>query len=88
MASPGVNAGVAGACEKFLGRYCSEPMEKMRRDWVVQTDPGKRKKLAEEVPYALCGAFVTPGVFRKNVRGMLPFAAPLLWKFSLPTDSN
>ncbi len=92
MASPAVNAGVAGVCEKsFFGWYCSEPMEKMRRDWVAQTDPGKRKRLAEEiqklayddVPYALWGEFVTPAAFRKNVRGMLPFAAPLLWNISI-----
>ena len=29
------------------------------------------------------GEFVTPAAFRKNVRGMLPFAAPLLWNLSI-----
>jgi peptide/nickel transport system substrate-binding protein len=92
MASPALNAGVAGVCEKaFFGWYCSEPMEKMRRDWVAQSDPARRKQLAEEiqkvaydeVPYALWGEFVTPAATRKNVRGMLNFAAPLLWNISL-----
>ena len=42
------------------------------------------QKLAyDEVPYALFGEFVTPAAFRKNVRGMLPFAAPLLWNISI-----
>jgi peptide/nickel transport system substrate-binding protein len=94
MASPALNAGVAGVCEKaFFGWYCSEPMEKMRREWVAQSDPARRKQLAEdiqkvaydEVPYALWGEFVTPAATRKNVRGMLSFAAPLLWNISLET---
>jgi peptide/nickel transport system substrate-binding protein len=92
MASPATNAGVAGVCDKaFFGWYCSEPMEKMRREWVAQTDPAKRKALAEEiqkfayddVPYALWGEFVTPSVYRKNVRGVLTFGAPILWNISL-----
>src|SRR5437867_2836951 len=92
MASPALNAGVAGVCDKaFFGWYCSEPMEKMRRDFVAQADPVKRKQLAEEiqkfayddVPYALWGEFVTPAAVRKNVRGMLTFPAPLLWNLSI-----
>ena len=92
MASPALNAGVAGVCDKaFFGWYCSEPMEKMRRDFVAQADPVKRKQLAEEiqkfayddVPYALWGEFVTPTAVRKNVRGMLTFPAPLLWNLSI-----
>jgi peptide/nickel transport system substrate-binding protein len=92
MMSPATNAGVAGVCDKaFFGWYCSEPMEKLRRDWVAQTDPAKRKQLAEEiqkfayddVPYVLWGEFVTPSAYRKNVRGVLTFGAPLLWNLSL-----
>ena len=92
MASPALNAGVAGVCDKaFFGWYCSEQMEKMRRDFVAQADPVKRKQLAEEiqkfayddVPYALWGEFVTPAAVRKNVRGMLTFPAPLLWNLSI-----
>ena len=37
----------------------------------------------DDVPYALWGEFVTPAATRKNVRGMLTFAAPLLWNVSL-----
>ena len=92
MMSPATNAGVAGVCDKaFFGWYCSEPMEKLRREWVAQTDPAKRKQLAEDiqkfayedVPYVLWGEFVTPSAYRKNVRGMLTFGAPLLWNLSL-----
>jgi peptide/nickel transport system substrate-binding protein len=92
MASPALNPGVAGVCDKaFFGWYCSEQMEKLRRDWVGLTNPAKRKQLAEEiqkfayddVPYALWGEFVTPAAYRKSVRGLLQFAAPLLWNISL-----
>lgn len=92
MASPALNAGVAGVCDKaFFGWYCSEQMERMRRDWVAQTDPARRKELAEaiqkfaydDVPYVLWGEFVTPAAYRKNVRGVLTFPAPLLWNISL-----
>jgi peptide/nickel transport system substrate-binding protein len=92
LASPALNPGVAGVCDKaFFGWYCSETMEKMRADWVAQPDPAKRKQLAEdiqrlaydEVPYVPWGEFVTPAALRKNVHGMLPFPAPLLWNISI-----
>ena len=66
-------------------------MEKLRRDFVAQTDAARRKQLAEdiqklaydEVPYVPWGEFVTPAAVRKNVRGMLTFPAPLLWNVSI-----
>src|SRR5207245_11359066 len=90
--SPALSAELARVRENaFLGVYGGEPMEKLRRDWVAQTDPARRRQLAEaiqkfaydDVPYALWGEFVTPAATRKNVRGMLAFAAPLLWNISL-----
>ena len=92
MASPALNAGVAGVGEKaFFGWYGSESMEKMRRDWVAQADASKRKQLTDEiqklaydeVPYVPWGEFVTPAAVRKNVTGMLSFPAPLLWNVSI-----
>jgi peptide/nickel transport system substrate-binding protein len=66
-------------------------MEKMRRDFVAQTDTAKRKQMAEDiqklayddVPYVPWGEFVTPAAFRKTVRGALTFPAPLLWNLSI-----
>ena len=92
MASPALNSGVAGVGEKaFFGWYGSEAMEKMRRDFVAQTDTAKRKQMAEDiqklayddVPYVPWGEFVTPAAFRKTVRGALTFPAPLLWNLSI-----
>ena len=92
MASPALNAGVAGVGEKaFFGWYSSEPMEKLRGDFVAETDAKKRKQISDEVqklaydevPYALWGEFVAPAAMRKNVKGMLTFAAPLLWNISV-----
>ena len=88
MASPALNAGMAGVCDKaFFGWYCSERMEKLRADWVRATDAGRRKQLAEEiqrlaydeVPFVLWGQYVQPQVFSKRVRGVLKFAAPIMW---------
>ena len=92
MASPALNAGVAGVGEKaFFGWYASEQMEKMRGDFVAEPDAKKRKQISDEVqklaydevPYALWGEFVAPAAMRKNVKGMLTFAAPLLWNISV-----
>jgi peptide/nickel transport system substrate-binding protein len=92
MASPALNSGVAGVGDKaFFGWYSSEAMEKLRRDFVAQTDKAKRKHLVDdiqklaydEVPYVPWGEFVTPAAVRKNVRGMLTFPAPLLWNVSI-----
>ncbi len=92
MMSPAVNPGVAGTGDKaFFGWYASEQMEKMRRDWVGLGDLNRRKQLAQdiqkvaydEVPYVPWGEFIQPSAYRKNVRGMIQFAAPLLWNLSI-----
>jgi hypothetical protein len=80
-------------CEKaFFGWYCSETMEKMRRDFVAQGDPVKRKQQVEEiqklaydeVPYALWGGGVRDSgrdsqecARHAHVRG------PTLWNLSI-----
>ena len=51
----------------------------------------RRKQLAqdiqkvayEEVPYVPWGEFIQPSAYRRNVRGMIQFAAPLLWNLSI-----
>ena len=55
------------------------------------TDPAKRKQLAgeiqklalSEVTYVPWGEWVQPTVFRKNVRGILKFGAPIFWNVKL-----
>jgi peptide/nickel transport system substrate-binding protein len=90
--TPAVNAALGGAGEKsWFGWPTSEPMERMRAEFVRQTDPAKQKQLAEEiqklaydeVPYVSWGQFVVPNAFRKNVHGALQFGATLLWNISV-----
>jgi peptide/nickel transport system substrate-binding protein len=86
--TPAVNAGIGGTCAgAWFGWYCSERMEKLRADWVRASDPAKRKQLAadiqtlayDEVPFVPWGQYVQPQVFAKRVRGVLTFAAPVMW---------
>ena len=90
--TPAVAAVLGGAGEKsWFGWPTNEAMEKLRADFTRQPDPTKRKQLAEQVqqltyddvPYVPWGQFVIPGVFRKNVQGVLQFGATLLWNISL-----
>jgi peptide/nickel transport system substrate-binding protein len=54
---------------------------------VRATDQTKRKQLADEVQnvalsevtYVPWGEWVQPTAFRRNVRGVLKFGAPLFW---------
>jgi peptide/nickel transport system substrate-binding protein len=90
--TPVVAAVLGGAGEKsWFGWPTNEPMEKLRAEFTRQPDPAKRKQLAEQVqqlayddvPYVPWGQFVIPGVFRKNVQGVLQFGATLLWNISV-----
>jgi peptide/nickel transport system substrate-binding protein len=62
-------------------------LEKLITEWVQATDQTKRKQLADEVQkvalsevtYVPYGEWVQPTAFRKNVRDVLKFAAPIFW---------
>ena len=65
--NPAVNIGLSGACDKaWFGWSCSEPMEKLRSDWLQAGDPAQRKRIAEqvqllaydEVPYLPWGQYL------------------------------
>jgi peptide/nickel transport system substrate-binding protein len=86
--TPAVNAAIAGQCDKaWFGWYCSEPMEKLRTEWVRATDPARRKQIAgeiqqlvyDDVPFVSWGQYVQPVVFNKKFRGQLKFATPVVW---------
>jgi peptide/nickel transport system substrate-binding protein len=90
--TPAVNAGLSGACDRaWFGWYCSEPMEKLRAEWIRATDPARRKQIADqvqvlaydEVPYVPWGQYTQPTAYRKNVRGVLTFPASLYWNVSV-----
>jgi peptide/nickel transport system substrate-binding protein len=90
--TPAVHAAIGGAGDKaWFGWPTNETAEKLRADFVRQTDPAKQKQIAEqlqqiaydEVPYVSWGQFVVPNAFRKNVHGALQFGATLLWNISM-----
>ena len=66
-------------------------LEKLGTDWVRTTDHTKRKQLADEiqkvaldeVTYVPWGEWVQPTVFRKNVKDVLKFGAPIFWNVKL-----
>jgi hypothetical protein len=66
-------------------------LEKLVTDWVRATDQMKRKQLADEiqkialseVTYVPWGEWVQPTAFRKNVRDVLKFRAPVFWNVKL-----
>jgi peptide/nickel transport system substrate-binding protein len=90
--TPAVNAGLSGACDAaWFGWSCSEQMETLRAAWIRETDPAKRKQIAErvqvlaydEVPYVPWGQYTQPTAYRKTVRGVLTFPASLYWNVSV-----
>src|SRR5499426_800777 len=80
------------ACDKAMfGWPCDAEMEKLRDDFARETDPGKRKAIAEQVQvrqgevvtHVPLGQWYLPAVMRKNVDGMLKAPAPVFWNISL-----
>jgi peptide/nickel transport system substrate-binding protein len=69
----------------------ADKLEKLVADWVRATDEPKRRQLANEVQrvalsevtYVPWGECSPPTAFRKNVRDVLKFAAPVFWNVKL-----
>jgi peptide/nickel transport system substrate-binding protein len=65
----------------------SPKLEAMRDEWLLMTDNGARKRLAEavqrqafiDVPYAPLGQMHGSTVYQKSVTGVLSGAGPLFW---------
>src|SRR5262245_10816035 len=88
VANPAVHFGLSGAGPRAWFGWPDIPqIEKLVTDWVRATDETKRKQLADEVqkvalsevPYVPWGEWVQPSAFRKNVRDVLKFGAPIFW---------
>jgi peptide/nickel transport system substrate-binding protein len=88
VANPAVHFGVSGAGPRAWFGWPDVPLlEKLVTDWVRATDQTKRKQLAgevqkvalSEVTYVPWGEWSQPTAFRKTVRDVLKFAAPLFW---------
>jgi peptide/nickel transport system substrate-binding protein len=86
--NPAVHFGVSGAGSRSWFGWPDVPqLEKLITDWVRTTDEPKRQRLADEVQrialdevtYVPWGEWMQPTAFRKNVRGVLKFGAPIFW---------
>src|SRR5271166_6515383 len=86
--NPAVHFALSGAGPRAWYGWPDIPqLEKLTSDWVRETDLTKRRQLADEiqkaafseVPYVPWGEWMQPTAFRKNVREVLKFAAPIFW---------
>ena len=86
--NPAVHFGVSGAGSRAWFGWPDVPqLEKLITDWVRTTDQAKRKQIADEVQkvalsevtYVPWGEWFQPTAFRRNVRDVLKFAAPIFW---------
>jgi peptide/nickel transport system substrate-binding protein len=86
--NPAVHFGLSGAGPRAWFGWPDVPqLEKLITDWVRAGDETKRKQLASEVQkvalsevtYVPWGEWFQPTVFRKNVRDVLKFGAPIFW---------
>ena len=86
--NPAVHFGIMGDGERAWYGWPDVPqLEKLITDWVRATDQAKRKQLADEiqrvalseVTYVPYGEWVQPTAFRKNIRDVLKFDAPVFW---------
>ncbi|MBI3498140.1 MAG: ABC transporter substrate-binding protein [Proteobacteria bacterium] len=89
LASPLTSPSTIMTCDgkNFVGWPCDEVVEKIRDQYVRETDPAKQKALLEQmhrrlwevVPYAMLGQFRQPFLWRKNVTGVLKTGTLVFW---------
>jgi peptide/nickel transport system substrate-binding protein len=86
--NPAVHFGISGAGSNAWYGWPDVPqLERLVTDWVRTTDETKRLRLADEVQkvalsevtYVPWGEWVQPTAFRKNIRDVLRFGAPIFW---------
>ena len=86
--NPAVHFALSGAgTAAWFGWPDVPQLEKLISNWVRESDQTKRKQLTEEVQkvalseatYVPWGEWDQPTAFRKNVRDVLRFVAPIFW---------
>ena len=86
--NPAVHFALSGAGPRAWFGWPDIPqLEKLITDWVRAPDEAKREQLADEVQrialsevaYVPWGQWSQPTAFRKNVRDVLKFGAPIFW---------
>ena len=87
VVNPAVHFGLASGQRGWYGWPEVPQLEKLVTDWVRATDQTGRKLRADEiqkvalseVTYVPWGEWFQPTAFRKNVRDVLKFNAPIFW---------
>lgn len=81
----------AGCDRAMFGWSCDEKIEKLRDDFARATDIAKQKEIvvalqkrvAEYPTHIHLGQWYNLGALRKNVKGVVPAPAPVLWNISV-----
>ena len=90
--NPAVHFALSGAGPRAWFGWPDVPeLEKLVLEWVSTTEEPMRQRLADEiqrvafdeVTYVPWGQWSPPTAFRKNVRDVLKFAAPIFWNVKL-----
>jgi peptide/nickel transport system substrate-binding protein len=90
--NPAVHFALSGAgSDAWFGWPDVPELEKLITDWVRARDEPRRERLADEVQrialsevtYVPWGQWSQPTAFRKNVRDVLMFGAPVFWNVRL-----
>ena len=88
VVSPVNNAYLQGTCDAApSGWSCDPKMEELRMAWAKEGDPGKRKKLTDDIqrrayeqtPYVNFGQFFWPMAYRANLKGLIATGIPVMW---------
>lgn len=90
--NPAVHAGISGAGRSaWFGWPENARMEELRLQWSRARDKDRQKELADEIQtlaldevmYVPFGQWVSPTAYRKPLKGVLQFPAPLFWGVSV-----
>jgi len=88
QALPFANLGTNTACDSsWFGWPCDETAEKLRQQFLRETDPAKQRQIAETMhkrlwevlPYIPVGQYDQPTIHRKNVTGLLKGGMVVWW---------
>jgi peptide/nickel transport system substrate-binding protein len=87
VVNPAVHFGIMGGGQGAYGWPDVPQLEQLAKDWLRATDQRGRKLLADEiqkvalneVTYVPFGQWFQPTAFRKNVRDVIKFVAPIFW---------
>ncbi len=88
LLNPLSNYGTAYSCSTaYPGWYCIPEMQPLLDRFEAESDPGRRKELAdrmqalvhEEATMLFTGQFAVPAAYRTELEGVLPIGLPVMW---------